>query len=80
MTKNKPDPRKTGIRLVFIESANYVLCQKAGPTMLSCNNKLAKTANLCLHAQKLWRGEGEWWAHQDSNLGPRDYESPALTN
>jgi hypothetical protein len=19
------------------------------------------------------------WAHQDSNLGPRDYESPALT-
>ena len=20
-----------------------------------------------------------WWAHQDSNLGPRDYESPALT-
>src|SRR5437762_2036386 len=22
--------------------------------------------------------EGELWAHQDSNLGPRDYESPAL--
>lgn len=21
-----------------------------------------------------------WWAHQDSNLGPRDYESPALTD
>ena len=21
-----------------------------------------------------------WWAHEDSNLGPRDYESPALTN
>ena len=20
-----------------------------------------------------------WWAHQDSNLEPRDYESPALT-
>jgi hypothetical protein len=20
-----------------------------------------------------------YWAHQDSNLGPRDYESPALT-
>lgn len=19
----------------------------------------------------------KWWAHQDSNLGPRDYESPA---
>ena len=25
-------------------------------------------------------GTGEWWARQDSNLGPRDYESPALTN
>ena len=24
-----------------------------------------------------WR---TWWAHQDSNLGPEDYESPALTN
>jgi hypothetical protein len=23
--------------------------------------------------------EGEGWARQDSNLGPRDYESPALT-
>jgi hypothetical protein len=23
---------------------------------------------------------GEWWARQDSNLGPRDYESPALTS
>jgi hypothetical protein len=22
---------------------------------------------------------GDWWAHQDSNLEPRDYESPALT-
>ena len=21
-----------------------------------------------------------WWAHQDSNLEPRDYESPALTD
>jgi len=21
-----------------------------------------------------------WWAQQDSNLRPRDYESPALTN
>ena len=21
-----------------------------------------------------------WWAHQDSNLGPSDYESDALTN
>ena len=25
-------------------------------------------------------GRGEWWAHQDLNLGPSDYESPALTN
>lgn len=23
---------------------------------------------------------GKWWAQQDSNLRPRDYESPALTN
>ncbi len=23
--------------------------------------------------------ENEIWARQDSNLGPRDYESPALT-
>ena len=22
---------------------------------------------------------GEWWARSDSNRGPRDYESPALT-
>ena len=22
----------------------------------------------------------DWWAQQDSNLRPRDYESPALTN
>jgi hypothetical protein len=22
----------------------------------------------------------DWWAHQDSNLGPSDYESDALTN
>ena len=27
--------------------------------------------------QKSENGSG--WAHQDSNLGPRDYESPALT-
>ena len=25
-------------------------------------------------------GQGIWWAHQDSNLGPTDYESAALTN
>ena len=24
--------------------------------------------------------ESKWWAHQDSNLGPTDYESAALTN
>ena len=23
--------------------------------------------------------EDDWWARQDSNLQPRDYESPALT-
>jgi hypothetical protein len=25
------------------------------------------------------RSKSEGWARQDSNLGPRDYESPALT-
>ena len=25
-------------------------------------------------------GKKDWWAHQDSNLGPTDYESGALTN
>ena len=25
------------------------------------------------------RRKDMWWAHQDSNLEPRDYESPALT-
>ena len=24
--------------------------------------------------------KGKWWAHQDLNLGPADYESDALTN
>ena len=24
--------------------------------------------------------KGEWWARQDSNLGPTDYESAALTS
>jgi hypothetical protein len=24
-------------------------------------------------------GSRSWWARQDSNLQPRDYESPALT-
>ena len=28
-----------------------------------------------------WRcGDGGWWAHQDLNLEPTDYESAALTN
>ena len=29
-----------------------------------------------------YAGEGLllWWAHQDLNLGPKDYESSALTN
>ncbi len=26
------------------------------------------------------QGQCNWWAHQDSNLGPMDYESSALTN
>ena len=27
-----------------------------------------------------WYGGQRMWAHQDSNLGPSDYESDALTN
>ena len=28
----------------------------------------------------IYAAVGEWWARQDSNLRPEDYESPALTN
>ena len=31
----------------------------------------AEARSLCL--------KSNWWAQQDSNLQPRDYESPALT-
>jgi hypothetical protein len=31
-------------------------------------------------ADELKCRETDWWAHQDSNLGPSDYESDALTN
>lgn len=26
-----------------------------------------------------WFDSRKWWAHQDSNLEPKDYESSALT-
>ena len=35
------------------------------------------TAGVIAFAFRCARSEG--WARQDSNLGPRDYESPALT-
>ena len=43
----------------------------------------------CVKLPDVWLGEltkgsgvnlGEWWAHLDSNQGPKDYESSALTN
>ena len=44
------------------------------------------TENICGEWHMLVRvfypgsGLSEGWAHQDSNLGPSDYESDALTN
>ena len=35
--------------------------------------------NVAMRNTKLTK-ENSWWAHQDSNLGPKDYESSALTN
>ena len=32
------------------------------------------------HHNPLHHNNLNWWAHQDSNLGPADYESAALTN
>lgn len=35
---------------------------------------------LVLRDAKSKKNKESWWAHQDSNLGPTDYESGALTN
>ena len=56
-----------------------LLVKVGNQTMLNFHHSLVKTA-------KLWSNEqpeislSVWWACQDSNLGPRDYESPALTS
>jgi polyphosphate kinase 2 (PPK2 family) len=40
-----------------------------------------QTDTKCRIQQQLeFEKSGKWWARQDSNLRPRDYESPALTN
>src|SRR5208283_5429260 len=39
----------------------------------------ARRQKLC-QAGKMNRRKDGWWAHQDLNLGPTDYESAALTN
>ena len=31
------------------------------------------------YSQRFENPRDSWWAHQDSNLGPTDYESAALT-
>jgi hypothetical protein len=46
---------------------------------LKCESYIGARMKLKVIRQKQ-HGTGNWWAHQDLNLGPRDYESPALTN
>jgi hypothetical protein len=53
-------------------------CGVVSPNMLGfpkfvCDIAL-EVAGCCEHSGVVW------WAHQDSNLGPSDYESDALTN
>jgi hypothetical protein len=51
--------------------------------MLGCAEIIGRNPVLSVAAEeanKLKCCETGWWAHQDSNLGPSDYESDALTN
>ena len=60
------------------EALPCLTAAKAGQLMLSINKNLAKLATFWFREHgHLWTVV--WWAHQDSNLEPRDYESPALT-
>ncbi len=47
---------------------------------LHYHHSLSKTAKLWLQEQFFLELKRNWWAHQDLNLGPIDYESTALTN
>ena len=55
----------------------------ASETSNSCQNcNQHKVSILTIYAgltNTIANSRGKWWAHQDSNLEPRDYESPALT-
>ena len=44
------------------------------PEPCAADTALANSGN-----PQIRKSENLLWAHQDSNLGPRDYESPALT-
>jgi hypothetical protein len=45
-----------------------------------CPNMLGYSKFLVVLAGAFRVSRFVWWAHQDSNLGPSDYESDALTN
>jgi hypothetical protein len=54
------------------------------PIQISLFNDLIDVLGKVVGADKsmvtLPKGENNWWAQQDSNLRPTDYESAALTN
>ncbi len=50
-------------------------------TEIRCDAQAVKASTKSLFFRHANRSLGEgWWAHQDLNLGPADYESAALTN
>jgi integrase len=62
-----------------LAEAVQVLVRSTG-TATSTSPAGQASCQLPEHANALVPEEDEWWAHQDSNLGPTDYESAALTN
>ena len=63
------------------EVAEEVIIHMAPTNCPSCADALRDTffGVACHPKLQGTRSEG-WWAQQDSNLRPRDYESPALTD
>jgi hypothetical protein len=47
--------------------------------MLYLKHKVSVAANLCFNEHIAASRWYTWWAHEDSNLEPKDYESSALT-
>ncbi len=47
--------------------------------MLYFNHKVSETDNLCFREHTTLAPAQRWWAHQDSNLEPKDYEFAAIT-